>query len=769
MAGAWYWAGGLSDDGFGNGPTGTGYQPHNFAYGAAVANVPVGRATKLAVRTISASGQPTLKLSLHNSAGSLLADGSVANDTSIAWRECAIDVLIAAGTYEVMVSSSDTNSQYFHASGNGIGESVAHAAFPPATISTTEDEVGTRFAVKIWVEDPEVTLSGTATAAITEADVVAGAKTAVLTVANDTVVPASQIGDISFIANALGGTTTTTSFSITLPATQAGDLIILEFAHRGTGDGTIGGTYTGPAFTLKHSQLFATSAFSGKTYCSIASGDHNGETVTGASLTNACAAIVTIYRGADPTTPLGDATIVGEQNASGDETQAEITTATNKAWVVLVVVNSPDLAVSTQACTSPTLTERAEVLSTGGTDASIAHASGLKATAGATGAFTWAQTNGASGSWAYAIKPATLTPFANARAAIRDGFVSAQAEAAGFNARRATIIPLGNIVRTGDNVITVTFAADAGFDITAQEVVTDTLPASALVGNVARVASPTFTIDTGGAGTQFQQSVSGTLTTAGALAKETRKGPSGTVTSSGALLKSTSRALLGTLTTAGALAAAKTALRSVEGTLTTAGALAAVKTALVSVAGTLTSAGALATQAQKAVVGTLTPAGALTRQAAHLVAGTLASSGALAKHTARALTGTLTSTAAATAIKTALKAVDGTLTSAGSLTSITQRVVSLSATLTSAGALARVVSKGLSGTLTSVGALAKRLAQSLAGLLTPSGSLTAAIPSRLGAVHTATAESLVPSYTATSQVASYTVASLVPSYTVERI
>lgn len=212
---------------------------------------------------------------------------------------------------------------------------------------------------------------------------------------------------ITFIANALGGTTTTTSFGVTLPATQAGDIIILEFVHRGTADGTVGGTYTGPAFVKKHSQLFATSAFSGKTWYSRATGDHSGQTVTGSGLTNSCAAIITIYRGALASgDPLADATVVGEENASGNETQAEITTATAGSWVVLVVVNSPDLAVATQACTSPgTLTERAERLSTGGTDSSIAHASAEKSSAGGTGALTWAQTDAASGSWAYAIKP----------------------------------------------------------------------------------------------------------------------------------------------------------------------------------------------------------------------------------------------------------------------------------------------------------------------------------------------------------------------------
>src|SRR3990167_7494001 len=221
---------------------------------------------------------------------------------------------------------------------------------------------------------------------------------------------------IAFIDNALGATNSTTSFSITLPTTAAGDLLILEFAHRGTGNGTIGGTSVttgGLTWALKHSQLFASSAFSGKLYWTRATGDHGGQTVTGSGLTNSCAAVVTVYRNVltsgDPFD--GAATIVGEQNASGNETQAEITTLVDNCQVCLTVLNSPDLAVATQACTSPgTLPERAERLSTGGTDSSIAHASAEKATAGGTGALTWTQTNAASGSWAYAITPAAAGP-----------------------------------------------------------------------------------------------------------------------------------------------------------------------------------------------------------------------------------------------------------------------------------------------------------------------------------------------------------------------
>jgi hypothetical protein len=211
--------------------------------------------------------------------------------------------------------------------------------------------------------------------------------------------------------SAMGAANSTTSFSITLPATAAGDILILEFAHRGVGDGTIGGTSVtvgGLTWALKHSQLFASDAFSGKTYWTRATGDHGTQTVTGASLTNSCAAILTVYRGALAAgDPLADATIVGESNASGNETQAQIVTTTDGAYVVLVVANSPDVSVGSVTCTSPgNLIFGVERLSTGGTDTAIAHNGQVKATAGATGAFTWAQTDGASGSWAYAISPA---------------------------------------------------------------------------------------------------------------------------------------------------------------------------------------------------------------------------------------------------------------------------------------------------------------------------------------------------------------------------
>jgi hypothetical protein len=210
--------------------------------------------------------------------------------------------------------------------------------------------------------------------------------------------------------------------------------------------------------------------------------------------------VVTLYRGAAASGDPIEA-ILHEDNAAANETMAEITTLTDKAWVVLTVANSPDVAITAQTCTSPgNLTERAARLNTTGTDTSIEHASAVKATAGATGALTWSQTDGASSSRAYAIKPNVTTPFADARAAMITGSDSAQSEGGGWDAKVEPNIPVASVVRTSDTVCTITLQAQADYNITAQETITWTIPASILTGGSPLVASPTFTIDIAGGG-----------------------------------------------------------------------------------------------------------------------------------------------------------------------------------------------------------------------------------------------------------------------------
>lgn len=218
----------------------------------------------------------------------------------------------------------------------------------------------------------------------------------------------------------------------------------------------------------------------------------------------------------------------------------------------------------------------------------------------------------------------------------------------------------------------------------------------------------------------YLQSVSGTLTTAGALVNRTGKALAGTLTSAGALVKLTGKVLTGTLTSAGALA--KLISRTLTGTLNSSATLSGVKIALQSISGTLTSAGTLAKNTGKSLAGTLTSAGVLVKLTSKAFTGTLTSAGTLAKRTMKALAATLTSSGTLAGVKTALKSISGTLTTAGALVKQTSKT--FTGTLTSSGALTRSINKVLTGTLTLAGTLIKLVQRAVSGTLTLVGTLT---------------------------------------------
>lgn len=85
-------------------------------------------------------------------------------------------------------------------------------------------------------------------------------------------------------------------------------------------------------------------------------------------------------------------------------------------------------------------------------------------------------------------------PFQNVRQDIIDGLTSAQSELTGWNNEVRDKMSVTEVVRTSDTVVTITFAAQAGYDITADETITVTVPASAVVTGGPYVATPTFDI-----------------------------------------------------------------------------------------------------------------------------------------------------------------------------------------------------------------------------------------------------------------------------------
>lgn len=182
---------------------------------------------------------------------------------------------------------------------------------------------------------------------------------------------------------------------------------------------------------------------------------------------------------------------------------------------------------------------------------------------------------------------------------------------------------------------------------------------------------------------QDGKALAGSIASGGALAKKPQKSLAGTVASSGTMIRQTGKSLGGTMSSAGALA--KKASKALAGSLASSGALSNIKVALLNVAGTIASSGALTRQAGKGLGGTVATGGTLTRQAGKGLAGVMASSGALAKQAQKKLAGTLGSSGALSRVKVALLTVAGTIASSGALT--------------------RTVGKGLGGTLGWAGSL----------------------------------------------------------------
>lgn len=78
---------------------------------------------------------------------------------------------------------------------------------------------------------------------------------------------------------------------------------------------------------------------------------------------------------------------------------------------------------------------------------------------------------------------------------IIDGLTSAGAELLGWNNVVKALQGVAGVVQTSSTIVTITLDAQATYSITAAETITVTVPATALTGGGALVATPTFTIN----------------------------------------------------------------------------------------------------------------------------------------------------------------------------------------------------------------------------------------------------------------------------------
>jgi hypothetical protein len=112
--------------------------------------------------------------------------------------------------------------------------------------------------------------------------------------------------------------------------------------------------------------------------------------------------------------------------------------------------------------------------------------------------------------------------FDNQRQNIIDGLVAADSQTYGWNNEVKAKLGVGAVVRTSDTLVTITIPAGdvEDYRIVTNEVITTTVPATAMVFGAALVATPTTTIT----GTVESAAVSGTLGGSGGTAAEIEAG-----------------------------------------------------------------------------------------------------------------------------------------------------------------------------------------------------------------------------------------------------
>ena len=256
-----------------------------------------------------------------------------------------------------------------------------------------------------------------------------------------------------------------------------------------------------------------------------------GPTITAADTD--CFGIVAVYRGCVKTgTPYVDATTSGDGGTTDTTPNTALITTTNvNQFAVAILGHGDDIAFASDNPPA-TWTNDATVLVGTGTDAGFTFMSKTVAAAGNVDAVSFGTWAAGEAYWALTLalipQPTaaitgtitasvgeadivaggktliiTLTDdnwiaagaasFDLQRDEIIAGCDSAQSEALGWDLVPKATQTLGPVVRTSDTVVTITWDAFATYDITANETITVTVPATATVSGVSpTIAAPTF-------------------------------------------------------------------------------------------------------------------------------------------------------------------------------------------------------------------------------------------------------------------------------------
>jgi hypothetical protein len=204
----------------------------------------------------------------------------------------------------------------------------------------------------------------------------------------------------------------TTGFNVTIDAAvQSGDVLFLAVTNRDaanfftatvTDNDTGGNTWDWAGYTRDGKAVL---------YWKRATGSTASKTVTVASAVGSCSGVLKAFSGAIAAPAIPFADIVIESNASANETHAGFTPTLPDSMVCAAVFNyGNDNAVTSLSFATLGATTMTEKTSTGGSDSGCAFGHVLQSGGpAATGALTWAQTDGTTYSFTWSIIDAAAT------------------------------------------------------------------------------------------------------------------------------------------------------------------------------------------------------------------------------------------------------------------------------------------------------------------------------------------------------------------------
>ena len=410
------------------------------ASGTVTASLAVKAETRVPLQPVSALASPTLALAISPqislTASSAMATATLAPTVPVVAPMLPLQASASSATALALAVAAPTTLPFIAAGASAATATTLSLTAPPL-LSLTANPVATAtgslvvtpklslnvsglseglLSLTTETQIPNLSSSGTATTTLAVGtaaptpvqvplNVISGSATTSLNLA---ILPASPV----VVASAVHTTTDpTTSVSVTIPATQADDLLIFQCSIKvGTSAlPTIGGTYGG---TLTMAEdIGAADKLVG--YWSRASGNHSGQTVTFSDTANSMAASMIVVRGALASgNPIEASKVQEDQGLAAAMVMPGITTTVANTLVVAMFYLRDNFGWSGQQLNGVNMTEHTETLSGGGSDCAGGIATIVKTGTGATGNFTWTAAGGGTATHrgiGFAIKPVAPT------------------------------------------------------------------------------------------------------------------------------------------------------------------------------------------------------------------------------------------------------------------------------------------------------------------------------------------------------------------------